>query len=64
MRSGPGTSNNIVANEGHYTDDLFKGYPDGSAASGLPPRYILPLSQTTLATSNGNFTQGYGHASE
>lgn len=55
---------NLVANKVEYTDDFFLGYPDGSYAAGLPPRYIMPLSYSTLSTSNGNLTQGYGHASE
>jgi hypothetical protein len=56
--------NNLVANKVEYTDDLFLGYPDGSYAAGVPPRYIMPLGYATLSTSNGNLTQGYGHASE
>ncbi|MEN3323251.1 RagB/SusD family nutrient uptake outer membrane protein [Mariniflexile soesokkakense] len=55
---------NLVANKVEYTDDFFLGYPDGSFAAGVPPRYIMPLSYSTLSTSNGNLTQGYGHASE
>ncbi len=55
---------NLVANKVEYTDDFFLGYPDGSYAAGVPPRYIMPLSYSTLSTSNGNLTQGYGHASE
>lgn len=55
---------NLVSNKLEYTDDLFLGYPDGSYAAGLPPRYIMPLAYSTLSTSNGNLTQGYGHASE
>ncbi|UKM66492.1 RagB/SusD family nutrient uptake outer membrane protein [Flavobacteriaceae bacterium GSB9] len=55
---------NLVEAKAEYTDDLFKGYPDGSYAAGVPPRYIMPLSGDALRTSNGNLTQGYGHASE
>jgi len=55
---------NLVNNVVEYTDDFFLGYPDGSYAAGVPPRYIMPLGYATLSTSNGNLTQGYGHASE
>lgn len=55
---------NLVNNKVEYTDNFFLGYPDGSYAAGVPPRYIMPLSYSTLSTSNGNLTQGYGHASE
>ncbi|WP_370479165.1 RagB/SusD family nutrient uptake outer membrane protein [Tamlana flava] len=55
---------NLVNNKAEYTDDFFLGYPDGSYAAGVPPRYIMPLGYTTLSTSNGNLTQGYGHALE
>lgn len=55
---------NLVTNKVEYTDDFFLGYPDGSYAAGVPPRYIMPLAYSTLSTSNGNLTQGYGHASE
>lgn len=54
---------NLVNNRQQYTDDLFKGYPDGSFAAGVPPRYIMPLSGDALRTSKGLLTQGYGHPS-
>lgn len=53
---------NIVANEGHYTTDLFKGYPDDFFTAGVPPRYMAALSFETLSKSNGFITQGYGHS--
>lgn len=53
---------NLVANEGQYTDDMFKGYPDEYFDAGFPPRYMAALSLETLSKSNGNITQGYGHA--
>ncbi|SDL17862.1 Starch-binding associating with outer membrane [Catalinimonas alkaloidigena] len=53
---------NIVNNEQHYTNDMFKGYPDAYYDQGVPPRYMAALSFITLSNSNGNITQGYGHA--
>jgi hypothetical protein len=55
---------NIVANEGQYTSDIFKGYPDSYYSSGQPPRYVRAVPYETLSQSNGLITQGYGHASE
>ncbi|WP_347840331.1 RagB/SusD family nutrient uptake outer membrane protein [uncultured Draconibacterium sp.] len=55
---------NIVANEGQYTTDIFKGYPDAYYFAGEPPRYMRAVPYETLAQSNGLITQGYGHASE
>lgn len=55
---------NIVANESQYTTDIFKGYQDNYYTAGYPPRYIRAFSYQTLSQSNGNITQGYGHASE
>jgi len=55
---------NIVANESQYTSDIFKGYPDSYYSAGEPPRYMRAVPYETLSKSNGNITQGYGHASE
>lgn len=54
----------IVANAGQYTTSLFKGYTDAYAAAGVPPRYLLPLSSTTISKSNGLITNGYGFAQQ
>jgi hypothetical protein len=53
---------NIVSNEGQYTTDMFKGYPDALFDAEAPPRYMAALSFETLSKSYGNITQGYGHA--
>lgn len=50
----------IVANEAQYTSSVFKGYPDSYVASGVPPRYLLPLSSSTISQSHGLITNGYG----
>jgi hypothetical protein len=50
----------IVTNEGQYTTSIFKGYTDAYFASGVPPRYLLPLSSETISKSNGLITNGYG----
>ncbi|WMI66300.1 RagB/SusD family nutrient uptake outer membrane protein [Aestuariibaculum sp. YM273] len=55
---------NIIDNESQYTSDIFKGYPDSYYSAGEPPRYIRAIPYETLVSSNGNITQGYGHASE
>ncbi|MFL1013439.1 RagB/SusD family nutrient uptake outer membrane protein [Flavisericum labens] len=54
----------IIDNESQYTSDIFKGYPDSYYAEGQPPRYARAIPFETIASSNGNITQGYGHASE
>ncbi|MFM6976469.1 MAG: RagB/SusD family nutrient uptake outer membrane protein [Sphingobacteriaceae bacterium] len=54
----------ILTYVSQYTDDVFKGYPDGSAAAGVPPRYLLPLSSQTIAKSNGLISNGYGFAQQ
>ncbi|BAV07350.1 Starch-binding associating with outer membrane [Filimonas lacunae] len=51
---------NIVANEAQYTTNIFKGYPDSYFSSGVPPRYLLPLTSETVSKSNGLITNGYG----
>ncbi|MEO6230562.1 MAG: RagB/SusD family nutrient uptake outer membrane protein [Ferruginibacter sp.] len=51
---------NIVANEDQYTNSIFKGYSDAFYSSGVPPRYLLPLSSETVSKSNGLITNGYG----
>lgn len=51
---------NIVANEGQYTTNIFKGYPDAYLAAGVPPRYLFPLSSETVSKSNGLIKNGYG----
>jgi hypothetical protein len=51
---------NIVANEAQYTTSIFKGYTDAFYASGVPPRYLFPLSSETVLKSNGLITNGYG----
>lgn len=53
---------NIVSNPEQYSTDIFKGYPDSYLSSGIPPRYIRPLSTETIAQSYGHISQGYGHA--
>lgn len=50
----------IVANKDQYTSNIFKGYTDAYYASGVPPRYLLPLSSETISKSNGLITNGYG----
>ncbi|MEI6950242.1 RagB/SusD family nutrient uptake outer membrane protein [Paraflavisolibacter sp. H34] len=54
----------IVANEAQYTTSIFKGYSDAYVASGVPPRYLLPLSAETIAKSNGRISNGYGFAQQ
>ena len=51
---------NIVANEGQYTTNVFKGYPDAYYNAGVPPRYLFPLTSETVAKSNGLIKNGYG----
>lgn len=51
---------NIVNYEGQYTSSIFKGYTDAYYASGVPPRYLLPMSSETISKSNGLITNGYG----
>jgi len=55
---------NIVANAGQYTTSVFKGYTDAYYSSGVPPRYLLPLSSETISKSNGLITNGYGFAQQ
>lgn len=55
---------NIVANKDQYTTNIFKGYTDDYYASGVPPRYLLPLSSETISKSNGLISNGYGFAQE
>lgn len=52
----------IVANAAQYTTNVFKGYTDAFYAAGVPPRYLFPMSSTTIAQSNGLITNGYGFA--
>jgi hypothetical protein len=54
----------IVTNAGQYTTSIFKGYTDAYAAAGVPPRYLLPLSSTTISKSNGLITNGYGFSQQ
>ena len=54
----------IVTNAGQYTTSIFKGYTDAYASTGVPPRYLLPLSSTTISKSNGLITNGYGFAQQ
>lgn len=56
--------NTIVANKDQYINNVFKGYPDDYYASGVPPRYLLPLSSETISKSNGLISNGYGFAQE
>ena len=51
---------NIVNNEGQYTTNIFKGYPDAYYAAGVPPRYLFPLGSETVSKSNGLIKNGYG----
>lgn len=53
---------NIVNNAAQYTSDIFKGYPDEYYESGVPPRYLLPMSSETISKSKGLITNGYGFA--
>jgi starch-binding outer membrane protein, SusD/RagB family len=55
---------NIVANEGQYTTSVFKGYTDDYYNTGVPPRYLLPLSSETISKSNGLISNGYGFAQQ
>lgn len=55
---------NIVANKDQYTTNVFKGYTDAYYASGVPPRYLLPLSSETISKSNGLISNGYGFAQQ
>jgi hypothetical protein len=55
---------NIVSNADQYTSNVFKGYTDDYYSSGVPPRYLLPLSSETISKSNGLITNGYGFAQE
>jgi hypothetical protein len=50
----------IVENASQYTTDIFKGYPDNYYSSGIPPRYLFPLSAETVALSDSLITNGYG----
>jgi hypothetical protein len=54
----------IVTNEGQYTTSIFKGYTDAYFATGVPPRYLLPLSSETISKSNGLISNGYGFAQQ
>jgi starch-binding outer membrane protein, SusD/RagB family len=55
---------NIVANKDQYTTNIFKGYTDAYYSSGVPPRYLLPLSSETISKSNGLITNGYGFSQQ
>jgi hypothetical protein len=55
---------NIVAYKDQYTTNVFKGYTDAYYESGVPPRYLFPMSSETISKSNGNITNGYGFAQE
>ncbi|WP_460760572.1 RagB/SusD family nutrient uptake outer membrane protein [Niabella terrae] len=54
----------ILDYKDQYSTNIFKGYPDDYVASGVPPRYLLPLSSETIAKSNGLITNGYGFAQQ
>ncbi|MDR3340011.1 MAG: RagB/SusD family nutrient uptake outer membrane protein [Candidatus Symbiothrix sp.] len=54
----------ILSNRSHYSDDLFKGYPDDYYTSGVPPRYMMPFSSETILQSKGLITNGYGFSQE
>lgn len=54
----------IVAYEDQYLNDIFKGYPDNYYTDKIPPRYICPLSSTTVSKSDGKITNGYGFPQE
>ncbi|NLB01810.1 MAG: RagB/SusD family nutrient uptake outer membrane protein [Bacteroidales bacterium] len=54
----------IVSYEDQYLNDIFKGYTDADYAAKTPPRYICPMSSTTISKSNGKITNGYGFAQE
>ncbi|MCU7551748.1 RagB/SusD family nutrient uptake outer membrane protein [Chitinophagaceae bacterium LB-8] len=55
---------NIVKYEDHYTNNIFKGYPDAYYSAGVPPRYLMPLASEIIAKSNGLVTNGYGFAQQ
>ncbi len=55
---------NIVSNADQYTTNIFKGYPDSYYSTGIPPRYLFPLSSETISKSNGLITNGYGFPQE
>ncbi|MBN1107784.1 MAG: RagB/SusD family nutrient uptake outer membrane protein [Bacteroidales bacterium] len=55
---------NIVANSDQYTTNIFKGYSDSYYSTGVPPRYLFPLSSETISKSNGLITNGYGFPQE
>lgn len=55
---------NMLSNEDHYTNNIFKGYPDDYFSAGVPPRYLFPLTSETIAKSNGLITNGYGFSQE
>ncbi|HPF02704.1 MAG TPA: RagB/SusD family nutrient uptake outer membrane protein [Bacteroidales bacterium] len=55
---------NIIANADQYTTNIFKGYPDSYYSTGIPPRYLFPLSSETISKSNGLITNGYGFPQE
>jgi hypothetical protein len=60
-------ADNIVSSqafEDQYSTNVFKGYTDAYAASGVPPRYLLPLSSETISKSNGLISNGYGFAQQ
>ena len=52
----------IILNEAQYSTNVFLGYTDAYYSSGVPPRYLLPLTSETIAKSNGLIKNGYGFA--
>ncbi len=57
-------ASNIVANEAHYTTNIFKGYTDAFYAAGTPPRYLFAMPSETIAKSKGLITNGYGFSQQ
>lgn len=57
-------ASNIVANEAHYTTNIFKGYTDAYYAAGTPPRYLFAMPSETISKSNGLITNGYGFSQQ
>ncbi|MEI7423277.1 MAG: RagB/SusD family nutrient uptake outer membrane protein [Prolixibacteraceae bacterium] len=55
---------NIVANEAHFTSNVFKGYTDAYYAAGTPPRYLFAMPSETISKSKGLITNGYGFAQQ
>lgn len=49
----------LVEYKEEYSDYVFRGFEDGVA-----PIYLIPINAQTIATSNGNISNGYGFGQE